>query len=139
MLQGNALETASSVEVIAAYSAPQTVVPAFNTLDPTNNTGWYVCGSFYLPRSCTARLDAIVFVTNNLLTCRLRLFDMQLLAELSGSRFSCAPLIPTRVLSGIVAMPGARMYQIQADCYLVSGSAPLATEFAVVAGATISD
>ncbi len=137
MPQGFALETADTLEVIAAYSGPRTVIPAIAG-DPSSVSGWYVVGSFYLPRSCDARLDIIAVVSNPLLISRSRLFDMSTLAEVSGSRAIASPILPVRLLSGVCSLVGTHMYQIQSDCVLPTGSVA-DTDFSVVSSGTISD
>jgi hypothetical protein len=131
MPTGFALEEASSIEVIAAYSAPHTVVPAV-----ASSPGWHVLGEFYLPKSVAkARLDALFMVSSDSLTCRVRLFDMTAKAEVSGSRAQSQTTSPKRILSGVVALTGGRNFQIQAECTGGSG----AGLFATVETATITD
>lgn len=139
MPQGFALEPASTIEVIAAYSAPRTVVPAYGG-NPESEFFWFVVGAFWLPRSCLARLDVLACVSNAALLSRCRLYDLVDLEEVSGSRASTSSLAPARILSGEVSLTGARMFQIHVDCILSTDGSPAAdTDFAVVSTATISD
>ena len=70
MPQGFALTQASTVEIIAAYGSPQTMVEAVE-----ETPGWQVLGAFLLPKSTTARIDALMVVSDDSLTCRVRLYD----------------------------------------------------------------
>src|SRR5690606_34476949 len=70
MPQGFALTKAASLEVIAAYASPQTIIEAV-----AETPGWQVLGAFYLPKSTQARLDALMMVSDESLVCRVRLYD----------------------------------------------------------------
>ena len=129
MPSGMALEDADTVEVIAAYSAPKTVIPSVAT-----TPGWVVVGEFPLPKSVSARLDANILVSAPGLTLRVRLYDMED-GAVSGATAQTTAQTSTRVLSGIVALQGGRSYQIQAECTGGTGD----SNFGVVSSATISD
>jgi hypothetical protein len=130
MPQGFALESASSAEVIAAYSTAQTPVPAV-----AESPGWHVLGEFHLPKSTAARLDAIALVSAEGLTCRARLFDRTAAAVVSGAVVSITSLTSVRALSGVVQLIGNHRYQVQAECTGDTGD----DQFAVVHTATITD
>lgn len=130
MPQGFALESASSVEVIAAYSAPHTAVLAV-----ASAPGWYVVGAFYLPKAVRARLDAMITISSSGLTCTVRLYDMHAKAAVSGATVSTTSQALERKLSGMVTLPGNRLYQIQAQCIGTVGD----QRFAVIENATITD
>lgn len=136
MPQGFALTTASSIEVVAAYAAPQTVVPAVAA-----TPGWQVLGAFYLPKSCSARLDALAMVSHASLTCRVRLYDVTDDASLTATArviaggVSTSSTAPVRQLGGVVSLRAGHTYQIQAE---VTGNAG-DTYFGVVPTATITN
>lgn len=129
MPQGFELTTEDILEVIAAYSSPQATIPSVAA-----TPGWQVVGGFFLSDNVSCQLDAIASVTDDSLVCRLRLFDLTAVAEVSGSRAQTSETVPTRVLSGIVSIQGNRNYQIQAEC--TGGVAD--SLFAVVTTATIT-
>jgi len=124
------LETASSADVVAAYSAPQTVIPAVAT-----TPGWYVVGHFYLPKSVRARLDMIMQVSGAGLSVNARLFDMQALAPVTSAACSSTSLTAERKLSPPVNLTGNRRYQIQVECI----GTPADDAFALVSTGSISD
>lgn len=136
MPQGFALTSASSVEIVAAYAAPQSVVPAVE-----ESPGWQVLGAFYLPRSCNARLDALMMVSDASLTCRCRLFDATEDSSLSADDrvipgdVSTSSITPVRQLGGVVALRAGHTYQIQAEATGDVGD----EFFATVITATISN
>lgn len=136
MPQGFALTNASSIEVVAAYAAPQTTVPAVAA-----TPGWQVLGAFYLPKSCSARLDALMVVSDDSLTCRVRLYDVTADTSLSAAArviaggVSTSSTTITRQLGGVVALKAGHTYQIQAEVIGDSGD----TYFGVVPTATITN
>lgn len=136
MPQGFALTTASSIEVIAAYSAPQTVIPAVAA-----SPGWQALGSFYLPKSCSARLDALMMVSDASLTCRVRLYDVTVDATLTAAArvipggVQTQSTTPVRQLGGVVSLKGGHTYQIQAEVVGDSGE----SFFGTVPTATITN
>jgi len=136
MPQGFALTSASSVEIVAAYAAPLTTIQAV-----ASTPGWIVLGAFYLPKSCDARLDAMMVVSDSSLTCRVRLYDVTVDSSLGAA----ARVIPggvstssetiVRQLGGVVALKAGHIYQIQAEVTGNSGDA----YFGVVPTATITN
>lgn len=130
MSQGHALTGATQVEVVAAYSGPQRVIPAV-----LETPGWYVYGAFFLPLDCDARLDVEGQVSATGNTLRLRLFDMEEAAAVSGSTVQITEEALTRRLSGVVALTGQRTYQIQAECI---GASVAEDQYGVVQTATLS-
>lgn len=121
MPQGFALTNASSVEVIAAYGSPQTKVLAV-----AETPGWQVLGAFYLPRSCTARLDALMHVSDASLTCRVRLYDVTDGVATAAARVVPGLAVtqatkPTRVLGPRVDLEGGHTYQVQCEVVGDSG------------------
>lgn len=136
MPQGFALTNASTTEVIAAYSAPQTVIPAV-----PSTPGWQAIGAFYLPKSCAARLDALLMVSDTSLTCRVRLFDVTPDASIEASDrviaggVSSSSTAPVRQLGGVVSLIGGHTYQIQAEVIGDEGD----EFFGVVTTATITN
>jgi hypothetical protein len=125
------LEKANTVEVIAAYSAPQTVVPAVSA-----SPGWHVIGTFFLPKTVRARLDALIQVSQDGVTARVRLFDLQTLAPVSGVQVQSTSTLPERKLSPLAELTGNRRYQIQAEAV---AAAPDEETFAVISTASITD
>lgn len=134
MPQGFALTSASSLEVIAAYAAPQTKIPAVAT-----TPGWRVLGAFYLPKACDARIDALMMVSDASLTCRVRLYDVTAGVEASArviaGSVATQSTTTTRVLGGVVSLSAGHIYQIQAEVTGNVGSA----YFGVVPTATITN
>lgn len=129
MPQGFAVESATSVEIVAAWTTPATVVSAVAA-----SPGWRVIGEYYLPKSCAARLDVVHLVSAVGLTSRVRLWDT-LDGAVPGS-VETGAVVPTRSLGGMVQLTGGRTYQIQAEC---TGAAPAYDKFSAVLAATISD
>ena len=125
------LEQATTTEVVAAYSAPQTMIPAVAA-----TPGWYVVGSFFLPLTVTARLDAILQVSAAGVTANVRLFDMTDLAPVTGAAVSSTSTAQERKLSPVFSLTGNRRYQIQAEA--LHGT-PALDKFAVVSTASITD
>jgi len=136
MPQGFALTTASSVEVIAAYSAPHTVIMAVAT-----EPGWQSLGAFYMPKTSTARLDALMMVSDASLVCRVRLYDVTADPSLlSADRIiagdvSTSSTIPVRQLGGVVTLRAGHTYQVQAEVIGTVGG----FYFGVVPTATITN
>src|SRR5574338_1357752 len=135
MPQGFALTNASSIEVIAAYAAPQTTVMAVAA-----TPGWQVLGAFYLPKSCSARIDALMMVSDASLTCRVRLYDatpgaMTPSARVVSGSVSTQSTTMVRQLGPTVSLTGGRLYQLQ--CEVTGGSG--VDFFGVVPTATISN
>lgn len=129
MPSGYGVEDATTTQVVAAW-----VVPPSNVQAVAVSPGWCSLGSYYLPRSCMARLDVVHFVTDSGLTSRVRLFDQTAGTVVSGSTSSTA-LAPERTLGGIVELTGGHVYQVQAEC---TGS-NISGRSSVILSATISD
>lgn len=138
MPQGFALTTTSSIEVIAAYSAPQTVIPAVE-----ETPGWQALGAFYLPKSTKARLDALMMVSDGSLTCRVRLYDvtedesLEAPDRVLAGAVSSSSTTPVRELGGVVQLRAGHTYQIQAE--VVGAEVPGDESFGVVPTATITN
>lgn len=129
-LQGYGLTQTVDSEIVAAYAAAQSSVPAVG-IEP----GWVTVGAFMLPKLVTARLEVIAFVSDGSLTGVARLWstvaDPQ--AEVSGSRagFSSVGLDET-VRSGSFEIPPGR-YLVQAQ--IVGGTGT--SKFGVVHTASL--
>lgn len=134
MPEGFALTAASTVEVIAAYSTPQTTVLAVAA-----TPGWQVLGAFYMPKSAQARIDALMMVSDASLTCRVRLYDATP-GAVSGSRIvpgyaSTQSLTTIRRFGPLVSLVGGKTYQLQCEVTGDEGDG----FFGVVPMATISN
>lgn len=129
MPQGFAVESATSVEIVAAWTTPATVVSAVAA-----SPGWRVIGEYYLPKSCAARLDVVHLVSAVGLTSRVRLWDTHDGSAVPGA-VETGAVVPTRSLGGMAQLTGGRTYQIQAECTGASGE----TKFSRILTATISD
>src|SRR5690606_41415316 len=79
-MSGFAVEKASSAEVVAAWTVPQSVVTAVNSAP-----GWGSIGEYYLPKSVTARLDLVGLVSADDLTLHMRLWDVTAAALSNGA------------------------------------------------------
>lgn len=113
MPSGFALTSASSVEVLAAYSAPRTTVLAVES-----TPGWQVVGAFYLPKTTTARVDALIMVSDPSLTCRVRLYDSTVGAIASRvvpGYASTSSIDLARKLGPVVTLTGGHLYQLQCE------------------------
>lgn len=120
------LTTENQVEVISAYTATNQQLRSVAT-----TPGWYVVGSFYLPISSPARLEAIGLVSAAGITLRVRLFDLVACAPVDNSTVEIVAMkIDTRVVSESIDLIGKRLYQIQAEVVGAEG-------FGVVAAATL--
>lgn len=124
------LEQATTTEVVAAYSMPQTLVPAVAT-----TPGWHVGGTFYLPLTVKCRLDALIQVSDGAVTANVRLFDLTALAPVSGMAVTSTSATPERKLSPVVTLTGNRRYQIQVEALGTPGD----DAYAVVSTASITD
>lgn len=129
MPQGFALTNSQTGEVFA-YSSGRSVIDAVAA-----TPGWVVIGAFFLPFSVSARLDIIGFVSDVALTLRARLFDMTAAAAVPGAVAETTELQDARALSGIVALEGNRIYQIQIECTGDEGDGM----FGVLENGTLSD
>lgn len=114
-MQGFALTTASSLEIISAYAATNTVIRAVAA-----TPGWTVVGAFYLPKSASARIDALMMVSDASLTCRVRLYDATAGAIAAASRVvpgyvTTQSLTAVRQLGPVVSLTGGHLYQFQAE------------------------
>lgn len=130
MPSGFAVEGAASVEVVAAWTVPRTVVSAVAAAP-----GWMAIGEYYLPKSCTARLDVVGLVASAGLTLTTRLWDTTDKLPINGSVAISAVATPTRSLGEAVQLLGDRTYQVQVQCVGAAGD----DKFGVVLAATISD
>lgn len=135
MPQGFALEGASSVEVIAAYAAPQTLVPAVSA-----TPGWRVLGAFFLPKTVVARIDTLMMVSDDSLTCRVRLYDATPGAIAAASRVvpgtaSTQSTTTVHAYGPRVTLTGGHTYELQCEVTGDEGN----EFFGVVPTATISD
>jgi hypothetical protein len=135
MPQGFALESAASVEVIAAYSAPQIQIPAVS-----ESPGWRVVGAFYLPKSAKCRLDILALVSDPSLTLHARLYELKTGTQganqvVTGALVQTQSIVPKRSLSSVVSLVGNRNYQIHIE---VTGGAGEGL-FGLIHNATITD
>lgn len=130
-----ALEEASTTEVVAAFTAPQEVIPAVGSGE-TN--GWYAVGAFSPHISVTnVRLEGYGWVSTSGMTLQIRLWDTQALVALA----SVVSIVSTSLVSrkGIATnLIGGRTYQIQARA-LSANVSPVESEFGTMASATITD
>lgn len=99
--------------------------------------GWVVLAEFdldVLPPD--AVLDAIALVSQALLTCNIKLYDVTLAADVAGSALSTASLTGGRVTSAdlVAGLVLGNRYQIWAEC--VGGN--LLSDFAVVRYAVLT-
>ncbi len=130
MSSGFALTTANSADVVAAYSAPKTVITAV-----ASGTGWNVIGEFYLPLTVTAQLDVVGLVSDADLTMTARLWSVADKAAVTTlGTVATSSTSAVRLLSARNSLTGDRRYQIQAQ---VVGSSGL-DQFGVVETATIT-
>ncbi len=129
MPSGFAVEKAATVEVVAAWVAPETVVSAVAAAP-----GWSLLGEYYLPKSCTARLDVVGLVSSAGLTLTTRLWDTTDKAAVNGS-VAITATAPTRALGTAVQLLGDRTYQVHVQCVGAAGD----DKFGVICAATISD
>ncbi len=116
MPAGFALTTATSIEIVTAYASSQTTVRAVE-----ETPGWLALGAFFLPKSCSARLDVQMMVSDASLTCRVRLYDvtedLALSAEdrvIPGAVASSSTTL-VRKLGGRVSLKAGHTYQVQAE------------------------
>jgi hypothetical protein len=111
-LQGYSLNAESATEIVCAYAASLSQVPAVLAAP-----GWFVVGSFYLPKTVKARLDVIAALSAAGLTGTARLYDPTpgVDAPVSGSDVSFTAQDSTRVLGGVVTLTGNKVYLIQAQ------------------------
>lgn len=130
MPSGMAVEEAATLEVLAAWVAPKTVVPAVAA-----TPGWHVIGEYYLPSSTLARLEAILSVSASGLTANVRLWDMSANAAISGAVAASTSTTTARQLSGRVNLTGNRRFQIQMECTGAIGE----DKFAILEAAGITD
>jgi hypothetical protein len=106
--QGYALTTKVDTEIVSAYAAAMQKVPAV-----ASGVGWFKVGSFFVPKTLSqTRLEIIASVSAAGLTGTARLYDptVGVDAPVSGSDVSFTGTDTARVLSGIIAVTGARTY-----------------------------
>lgn len=121
--------SSAEVEVISAYSAPNTFLAGVAA-----TPGWHVVGSFFVALAAEdVRLEAIGIVSDASLRMRVRLFDLKDLEVLDGSLTILESLVDARATSGLFDLPGARTYQIQAE--VIGGAGD--TLFGVLKSATL--
>lgn len=128
-MSGFAVEGADSVEVVAAWTVPPSVITAV-----ASGTGWMSLGQYYLPKSVTAKLDMVGQVSAAGLTLTARLWDVTDKLPVNGA-ISTTSLAPVRVLGDQVNLTGGRTYQVQVQCVGAAGD----DKFGVIGAATISD
>lgn len=109
------------VEVIAAYSASNQQIPGVAAAP-----AWVVIGAFYMPMTSDVRLEAIASVSDAGLVLTCRLFDVDGAAPVSGSDTpATSSTVDGRMLSGAFALPGGKVYQVQAQCIGNSGESAI--------------
>lgn len=129
-MSGFAVEKVETLEVVAAWTAPQTVVTAVAAAP-----GWVSIGEYFLPKPVeSAFLELVGLVSANGLTLHLRLWDTASGTPVNGA-VSTTSRSPARVVGERVSLQGARTYQVQAQCVGAAGD----DKFGVVQTATITD
>jgi len=128
-MQGFAITTAASLEIIAAWVTPKATVEA-----RTTTPGWHVLGEYYLPKTTLAKLDAVHHVSDPALICRVRLWDVTLSVPVGGG-VETSSLAPLRQLGSSITLMGDRRYQVQAECIGTPGVAM----FSIIETVTITD
>jgi hypothetical protein len=130
---GLGLTTEQIIEILSAYSAAESTVPAVPA-----SPGWRVVGAFPMPITASGIvLSAVGSVSDDSLTMRLRLFCITpgAVAEVAGSRVTITSTTDTQASSGTFALVGGRVYQFQAEVTGDTGS----HFFGVVESAFISN
>lgn len=108
--QGYALTEKVETEIVSAYAAGAGEVPAVAAAP-----GWFVRGSFYLPKSLAkTQLEAIGCVSATGLVGTVRLYDPTtgVDAPVSGSDVSLTGTSLARALSGTFELTGNRTYLV---------------------------
>jgi hypothetical protein len=125
-LQGYALNAESATEIVCAYAASRQSVPAVLAAP-----GWFVVGSFYLPKTVKARLDVIAGLSALGLTGTARLYDPAtgVDAPVSGSDVSITNLDSARALGGVVTLTGNKVYLIQVQVVGATGGDKFGTVY----------
>jgi hypothetical protein len=116
-VKGYGLTSRPGIEVLSAYSAPQTDIESVAT-----TPGWHVVGAFKMPLTAELRLELIGFVSGAGLTLRARFFDVTAGAPVASSEASTTATTDTIALGPVVTLTGGHLYQIQAEC--TGGGAP---------------
>ncbi len=117
MPQAISLTEKATVEIIAAYTATNQAFPAVAAAP-----GWYVVGSFFMPKASPARLECegLVSAVANVLT--MRLVDVLTGIPVGGSTTEgISAMVDTRKLSGSFELAGGKTYQMQAQIIGPSG------------------
>lgn len=135
-MSGYAVEQVNSVEVVAAWTVPPTVVTGRESA-----ALWTSCGEYFLPKSVMAtQLELVGIVSTPGLVLRLRLWDTTANQAINGAA-ETESTAPVRVLGGKVDLTGNRTYQVQAQC-VITGEFEIGegdAVFGVVTSATITD
>lgn len=111
-----ALTNTPQIEVVSPYSTSNQQVPAVNA-----DSAWLVVGSFYIPITMLARLEAIGLVVAPATRMSIRLFDMGGAEPVQGTVFNIDTSVDSRGVSGRVELRGGRIYQFQAQVLGLDG------------------
>lgn len=111
-----ALTTTVQAEVISTFAAPASQIDAV-----AEEPGWYVVGSFFLPVTATAKLEAIGSVSEEGLVMSVRLFDVEDAAPVDSTTVEISSNETTRATSSAVELTGGRQYQVHAQVIGESG------------------
>lgn len=129
-MSGFAVEKVKTLEVVAAWTVPKTVVTAVAAAP-----GWVNLGEYFLPKPVdSAFVELVGLVSANGLTLHLRLWDTVSGVPVNGA-VSTTSRSPARVVGERISLPGNRTYQVQAQCVGAVGD----DKFGVVQTATITD
>lgn len=126
-MKGFGLTSRPTLEVLSAYSAPQTDIESVAT-----TPGWHVIGAFKMPLTAELHLELIGFVSGAGLTLRARFFDLTAGAPVASSEASITATTDTIAIGPTIELTGGHLYQIQAEC--TGGGA--SDEFATVRAAS---
>lgn len=106
------------IEVISPYAAPARAVDAVAA-----SPGWTVAGTFRVPLDAAGRLEVVGLVSSASLTFRARIYDLTAAAVLSGAYVEMVgPVVDTFGASGITAIPGGHLYQVQVEVVGAAGT-----------------
>lgn len=132
-VSGYLLQAQVDTEVVCAYAAALQKVPAVAAAP-----GWFVCGSFFMPKNAAVRLEVIASVSNAALVGTARLYDPStgVEAPVSGSDVAFTSSTGGALSrSGAFALEGNKVYYVLAQVVGAAGPDKFGTvETASLAG-----
>jgi hypothetical protein len=115
-LRGYSLQQEVDTEIVSAYAAASQSFPAVAAAP-----GWFVLGSFFLPKTVKTRLEFIGNLSSASISGEVKIVDSTTGLDVSGSLIAFTLLTEVRYLSGVFEVLGQTPYSIVAQATGAAG------------------